>query len=134
MAVEARGGAGQVAEGGVSARTLDIAALVAAENVPHMPDPAERQRYAERHGDRSQIGWKELSDVQVASRGRMLMRDDWTHEAVCTAVRDRICCLVIEKQALIAALASFVDGDSGDDIDERYENARSVLAKIRGEA
>lgn len=35
---------------------------------------------------------------------------------------------------LLEALEAFVAGDSADDIDTRYENARQAIAKARGEA
>lgn len=119
-----------------------IADAVARENRPHMPDPAEQQAYAEQHGDRSKVGWKELSDVQIASRVRMLMRDDWTHEAVCTATRDRICCLVLEKQALVEALEEaraalhhhYVDwdGEPEDAVPLQLARAKCDAALARG--
>lgn len=43
-----------------------------------------------------------LTDAQVADRVRMLMRDDWDHEAVCTLARDRIATLAREHDRLRA--------------------------------
>ncbi len=45
------------------------------------------------------------SDRCVAHTVRMLMRDDWMHETKVNMARDRILCLVEEKEALQARIA-----------------------------
>jgi hypothetical protein len=42
--------------------------------------------------------------------------------------------LIAAAPDLLAALEAFVDGDNGDSIDTRYENARQAVAKARGES
>lgn len=44
-----------------------------------------------------------LTDEEVARRVRMLMRDTLTHEAICCMARDRIMCLLKEKEQLARA-------------------------------
>ena len=57
------------------------------------------------NGHRFEIGARHLTDVQMAGRVRMLMRDQLDHESVCTDARDRIMCLTEEKSRLREALA-----------------------------
>lgn len=52
------------------------------------------------NGQTHPIGKPHLTDVEMAGEVRMLMRDQLNHEAICTAARDRIMCLVAEKEAL----------------------------------
>lgn len=52
------------------------------------------------HNKNRTIGMPHLTDEQMASRVRMLMRSDLDHESVCTSARDRIMCLVKEKSQL----------------------------------
>lgn len=63
--------------------------------------PEEQAAYAREHADRLMMGHD--SDIQIASRVRMLMRDELDHEAVVTAARDRICALTVEKTTLATA-------------------------------
>ena len=51
-----------------------------------------------------EMSYSHRSDKEVATRVRMLLRDDLDHEAVCTMARDRIMALVKEKAALQARL------------------------------
>lgn len=44
------------------------------------------------------------SDAEIASRVRMLRRNDLMHEPVVTAARDRICRLLVQNEAMLAAL------------------------------
>ncbi|PWJ88398.1 hypothetical protein C8D77_111121 [Mesorhizobium loti] len=46
-----------------------------------------------------------MSDIEVAGRVRMLMRDDWNHEEICTLARDRIMGLSKRLAELRAAIA-----------------------------
>lgn len=102
-----------------------LAAQIAAENVPPMQDEATQIAYAERHGTRQFLGWAKESDIQIAARARMLMRDDWMHEAVCTATRDRICALWIENRELRAKLAALTsDTDGSGEADETAQQAQ----------
>lgn len=58
------------------------------------------------NGTTHPIGKPHLTDEEMAGEVRMLMRDQLDHEAICTAARDRIMCLVAEKKALQEALES----------------------------
>lgn len=79
------------------------------------------------------IGSPHLSDVDVAIRVRMLMRDQLNHEIVCTDARDRIMCLVAEKAALREALAAIERGDDSRD-GMQGDIARAALQKDRASA
>jgi hypothetical protein len=64
---------------------------------------AERAReYAETNAGRSSLPGE--TDVQIASRVRMLSRDHLDHEGVVCAARDRICALIVERDDLLEAL------------------------------
>lgn len=83
-------------------------AEIKAEAVAEPWPEAGQAAYAEKHGKSAVqfTAFPEESDIQIAGRARMLMRDSWSHEAVCTATRDRICRLWLEKRALAAALVA----------------------------
>lgn len=84
------------------------------------------------------ISMSHLTDEMMASRVRMLMRDELPHEAVCVAARDRIMCLSAEKAALREALANTVcygcDHRIGDEAPHRHtcvscKSKRELLAR-----
>lgn len=56
------------------------------------------------NGHRVRLAGDHLSDSEVASNVRMLMRDEIDHEAVCITARDRIMWLSQEVERLRAAL------------------------------
>src|SRR5690348_12674425 len=67
---------------------------------------AEQMAYAREHAEKSSrfSPWAEESDIEIAGRARMLMRDDIDHENVCVAARDRICRLAVTNAELVEAL------------------------------
>jgi hypothetical protein len=61
------------------------------------------------------ISGPDLTDVEVASMVRMLMRSQLNHEMICTLGRDRIMCLVKEKAKMREALEDIANsGNTGD--------------------
>lgn len=62
----------------------------------------DQAQYANDHACRRMMSGD--TDIQIASRVRMLMRDDLDHEAVVCVARDRLCALAVEKADLLEAL------------------------------
>ena len=56
------------------------------------------------NGNQREAAMPWLSHVEIAGRVRMLTRDDWTHEAVVCAARDRILHLAQENERLRAVV------------------------------
>lgn len=55
------------------------------------------------NGSTHPISFPQLTDEQMAHKVRMLYRSDIDHECVCLGARDRIKCLMAEKNKLLAA-------------------------------
>ena len=69
-------------------------------------EKAPERTYDWNHNMNMPIGMAHLEDAEMAGRVRMLMRDQLNHEAVCTAARDRIMCLMGERDAARVLLAA----------------------------
>lgn len=91
---------------------------------------AEQKAYAEKHAQTGRMFMADQSDVQIASRVRMLYREDLDHEAIVTAARDRICALVVERDALLASIDVETLEAVADEIDCFEHSARA--AGLRG--
>lgn len=82
--------------------------------IPKMPEPSgnaevnftynEHRTYDHLHNN-IKIGYPDYTDEDIAHMTRMLMRDDWNHESICVTARDRILCLLKEKEELLETLA-----------------------------
>jgi hypothetical protein len=105
---------------------------------------ADQAAYARKHGDSqtSRMFMGDDTDIQIASRVRMLMRDEMDHEAVVCAARDRICALWVEREALRAAMREACDllaeRQHGNPARSAGHNARlcleSALAALQSQA
>lgn len=54
------------------------------------------------------IGMSHLEDAEMAGEVRMLMRNQLNHEHICTSARDRIMCLMKERDTLADICNEFI--------------------------
>lgn len=87
--------------------------------------------YAEQHGRQPSLAFPDESDVEIAIRVRMLMRNDLMHEAVCMAARDRICRLVLRNAALVIALTEAEAFIAGFEDDPAQDGVKALLKTMR---
>tara|TARA_B100001146_G_C15773820_1_gene261204 strand:- start:169 stop:495 length:327 start_codon:yes stop_codon:yes gene_type:complete len=76
----------------------------------HNHEEANEGRVYTHNGHTHTISGTQYSDEQIAHTIRMLMRDDWHLEAKVLMARDRILCLIAEKEALKQELENLRNG------------------------